>query len=212
MSESGAAWIESEVGPHPVPLREGDPDRAVATDSETVQRRVMRRLTRTLPHGISEDRGELGDPPIVDAVAHRLRQRNDLDRQAAAEDRVAVAAEEVNGDRSRLTINPGTRERQATTVAGRVQHGAVRQRQARRSHPLDVDPLGAIAPDAAYGRAGVGTYIVDITDPSKPETVSFVGVPKGSHNQTVHPSGDYLYISTSSLTPNSGPTACSTSR
>ena len=66
-------------------------------------------------------------------------------------------------------------------------------------HPLDIDPIGAVAPDASYGRAGIGTYIVDITDPTKPRTVSFVGVPKGSHNQTVHPSGDYLYNSNSQL-------------
>ena len=71
--------------------------------------------------------------------------------------------------------------------------------QPTTSHPLDVDPIGAIAPDTAYGRAGIGTYIVDITDPAKPVTVSFVGVPKGSHNQTVHPSGDYLYNSNSQL-------------
>ena len=67
------------------------------------------------------------------------------------------------------------------------------------SHPLDIDPFGAIDPTAAFGRAGVGTYIVDITDPTRPTTVSFVGVPKGSHNQTVHPSGDYLYNSNSQL-------------
>lgn len=67
------------------------------------------------------------------------------------------------------------------------------------SHPLDIDPIGAIAPDSAYGRAGIGTYIVDITDPTRPTTVSFVGVPKGSHNQTVHPSGGYLYNSNSQL-------------
>ena len=66
-------------------------------------------------------------------------------------------------------------------------------------HPLDIDPLGAIAPETAYGRPGVGTYIVDITDPTRPTTVSFVGVPKGSHNQSVHPSGNYLYNSNSQL-------------
>ena len=66
-------------------------------------------------------------------------------------------------------------------------------------HPLDLDAIGAIDPESAFGRAGVGTYIVEITDPSKPRTVSFVGVPKGSHNQTVHPSGDYLYNSNSQL-------------
>jgi hypothetical protein len=66
-------------------------------------------------------------------------------------------------------------------------------------HPLDIDPLGAIAPDSSYGRPGIGTYIADITDPTKPRTVSFVGVAKGSHNQTVHPSGEYLYNSNSQL-------------
>jgi hypothetical protein len=45
----------------------------------------------------------------------------------------------------------------------------------------------------------LGTFIVDITDPSKPKTVSFIGVPEGSHNQTIHPSGDYLYNSNSDL-------------
>ena len=65
--------------------------------------------------------------------------------------------------------------------------------------PLDIDPFGAIDPAAAFGRAGVGTYIADITNPAKPVTVSFVGVPKGSHNQTVHPSGNYLYNSNSQL-------------
>jgi hypothetical protein len=34
-----------------------------------------------------------------------------------------------------------------------------------------------------------GTFIVDITDPRHPKTVSFAEVPQGSHNQTVHPSG-----------------------
>ena len=45
------------------------------------------------------------------------------------------------------------------------------------------------------GRGKQGTFIADITTPSKPRTVSFVEVPQGSHNQTVHPSGDYLYNS-----------------
>ncbi len=44
-----------------------------------------------------------------------------------------------------------------------------------------------------------GTFIVDITKPLQPKTVSFVEVPKGSHNQTVHPGGRYLYNSNSDL-------------
>ena len=44
-----------------------------------------------------------------------------------------------------------------------------------------------------------GTFIADVTDPLHPKTVSFVEVPQGSHNQTVHPSGNYLYNSNSDL-------------
>jgi hypothetical protein len=51
----------------------------------------------------------------------------------------------------------------------------------------------------ADGTGRNGTFIADITDPLAPETVSFVHVEQGSHNQTVHPSGDYLYNSNADL-------------
>jgi hypothetical protein len=51
----------------------------------------------------------------------------------------------------------------------------------------------------AADELGPGTFIADVTDPTSPTTVSFVSFPKGSHNQTVHPSGDYLYNSNSEL-------------
>jgi hypothetical protein len=44
-----------------------------------------------------------------------------------------------------------------------------------------------------------GTFIAEVTDPTAPRTISFVDVPQGSHNQTVHPSGNYLYNSNSDL-------------
>ena len=50
-----------------------------------------------------------------------------------------------------------------------------------------------------------GTFIVDISKPSAPKTVSFVEVPKGSHNITVHPSGDWLYNSNSELMTSTSP-------
>lgn len=62
----------------------------------------------------------------------------------------------------------------------------------------DVSDL-ALDPFGDYGRAGIGTYIADITDPANPVTVSYVATAKGSHNQTVHPSGLYLYESNSEL-------------
>ncbi|MEX0836619.1 MAG: hypothetical protein WD010_11035 [Nitriliruptor sp.] len=49
------------------------------------------------------------------------------------------------------------------------------------------------------GELGPGTFIADVTDPLAPTLASFVSFPKGSHNQTVHPSGDYLYNSNSEL-------------
>jgi len=44
-----------------------------------------------------------------------------------------------------------------------------------------------------------GTFIVEITDPLAPRTVSFVGVEQGTHNHTIHPSGNHLYNSNSDL-------------
>jgi hypothetical protein len=45
----------------------------------------------------------------------------------------------------------------------------------------------------------LGTVILDVTNPAKPTSVGFAEVPEGSHNMTVHPSGDYLYNSNSDL-------------
>ncbi|MDP9405968.1 MAG: hypothetical protein M3O86_05110 [Actinomycetota bacterium] len=50
-----------------------------------------------------------------------------------------------------------------------------------------------------------GTFFADITDPLNPQTVSFVAVPQGSHNQTVHPSGNFLYVSNSDLITSTAP-------
>ncbi len=51
----------------------------------------------------------------------------------------------------------------------------------------------------ANGTGKNGTFIAEITDPLHPRTISFVDVPQGSHNMTVHPSGNYLYNSNSDL-------------
>ena len=61
----------------------------------------------------------------------------------------------------------------------------------------EAEALGFDAVDGETGRQG--TFIADITNPRKPRTVSFVEVPQGSHNQTVHPSGNYLYNSNADL-------------
>jgi hypothetical protein len=44
-----------------------------------------------------------------------------------------------------------------------------------------------------------GAYFADITDPYNPRTVGFVNIGTGSHNTTIHPSGDYLYNSANGI-------------
>jgi hypothetical protein len=44
-----------------------------------------------------------------------------------------------------------------------------------------------------------GTFLVELTNPLEPRTVSFVEVEQGSHNHSIHPSGNYLYNSNSDL-------------
>ncbi|HEX2177165.1 MAG TPA: hypothetical protein VHG70_14770 [Nocardioidaceae bacterium] len=62
------------------------------------------------------------------------------------------------------------------------------------------------ARDLGLGADAAGTVLVDLTRPTRPETVSFVPVPRGSHNMTIHPSGDYLYNSNSDLINSTTPT------
>ncbi len=56
--------------------------------------------------------------------------------------------------------------------------------------------------NGGQGKNKQGTFIVDITNPGEPTTVSFVPFAKGSHNMTVHPSTNYLYNSNSELITN----------
>lgn len=58
---------------------------------------------------------------------------------------------------------------------------------------------------ADNGRGRQGTFIVDVSNPRKPTTLSFVEIPQGSHNMTVHPSGGWLYNSNSDLLTSTSP-------
>ncbi len=74
---------------------------------------------------------------------------------------------------------------------------------------------GTVGADGAASTCGrdldlsaddAGTVIVDLTIPSKPSSLSFLDVPRGSHNMTIHPSGRYLYNSNSDLATSTEPT------
>ncbi|MGH8893361.1 MAG: LVIVD repeat-containing protein [Actinomycetes bacterium] len=62
------------------------------------------------------------------------------------------------------------------------------------------------AADLGLDETSSGTVILDLTDPTAPRSVSFAPVPRGSHNMTIHPSGDYLYNSNSDLITSTSPT------
>ena len=61
---------------------------------------------------------------------------------------------------------------------------------------LEAAALGLYTPGVTNP---AGTFVLDVTDPANPTTVSFVSVPVGSHNQTVAPGGRYLYNSNSDV-------------
>ena len=64
---------------------------------------------------------------------------------------------------------------------------------------------GGVRDDECFSQSGakpgLGVVAVDISNPAKPRAVGFVKIPKGAHNTTIHPSGKYLYVSDSELTP-----------
>jgi hypothetical protein len=57
----------------------------------------------------------------------------------------------------------------------------------------------------ANGTGRNGTFIAEITDPVAPTTISFVNYDQGSHNMTVHPSGEWIYNSNSDLITSTQP-------
>lgn len=70
------------------------------------------------------------------------------------------------------------------------------------TYTADGSPSNTFPESGCYQDMGIrtdryGTFIVDVSNPKRPTTVGFIDVPKGSHNQSVHPSGRYMYNSNS---------------
>jgi hypothetical protein len=66
---------------------------------------------------------------------------------------------------------------------------------------VDYDDKPAECFDQAGAAPTTGLLAIDIADPTKPTAVGFVPVALGVHNSTLHPSGEYVYVSDSELTP-----------
>lgn len=71
---------------------------------------------------------------------------------------------------------------------------------------LGVD--GSVKDATCFDQAGVapalGVIAIDISNPRKPRGVGFAPIQYGAHNTTLHPSGQWLYVSDSELTPKAG--------
>jgi len=67
------------------------------------------------------------------------------------------------------------------------------------------DAESKCARDLDVDAGEAGTFIVDISSPQEPQSVSFIPVERGSHNMTIHPSGKYLYNSNSDLATSTEP-------
>jgi hypothetical protein len=87
-------------------------------------------------------------------------------------------------------------ERDGRTYVGYTADGISRETKTESACYQEAKALGFEFP------TNYGTFIADITDPTAPKTVSFVAIPKGSHNHTIAPGGKYLYNSNSDLIPN----------
>jgi hypothetical protein len=86
-------------------------------------------------------------------------------------------------------------------IAPRAATGTRTEANEKRFNAACVREANALG--AQIDGSELGTFLVDLTDPRNPKTAGFLEVPKGSHNQTVHPSGEYLYNSNSDLVVNS---------
>jgi hypothetical protein len=64
---------------------------------------------------------------------------------------------------------------------------------------------GGVKDDTCFQQANakpaLGVIAIDVSNPTRPHAVGFVPIKYGAHNTTLHPSGDYLYVSDSELTP-----------
>ncbi len=64
---------------------------------------------------------------------------------------------------------------------------------------------GGVKGTDCFERLGVspalGVLAISIADPRRPTPLGFVKVPYGAHNSSLHPSGKWLYVSDSELTP-----------
>ncbi|HEX8205508.1 MAG TPA: hypothetical protein VF587_05560 [Solirubrobacteraceae bacterium] len=161
-------------------------------------------FVKNLPYDVREDLGQ------------SISYGTDLQFGVIRGNRYAFAGSELNG----LQIVDITRPRRANIVSAydcAVSQGDVQvfKRGSRTfvTYTNDYEDTVAAAESRCYqealrrgfdavdedGAAKLGTLILDVSNPSRPRTVSFVEIPTGSHNMTVHPSGDYLYNSNSDL-------------
>lgn len=113
--------------------------------------------------------------------------------------------------RGGLQIIDITRPRQPRKVATydcAISQGDIQVWKTRTRVLVSYTADGTVRAEGAASQCGrdlgleagdAGTVLVDITSPRNPRSLSFLPVPQGSHNMSLHPSGKYLYNSNSDL-------------
>jgi DNA-binding beta-propeller fold protein YncE len=66
---------------------------------------------------------------------------------------------------------------------------------------VDYDEQDAECFRQAGAAPAPGVLSIDISNPRKPRAIGFIPIGLGAHNTTLHPSGKFLYVSDSELTP-----------
>lgn len=69
---------------------------------------------------------------------------------------------------------------------------------------VDGSVKDAVCFEQARVAPALGVIAIDISNPRKPRSVGFAPIAYGAHNTTLHPSGQWLYVSDSELTPKAG--------
>ncbi len=124
----------------------------------------------------------------------------DITRPSSAKTAAVYDCPIRQGDVQIFKAADGSRRTLATYTADAGENATI----AKTGCFAEAEALG-FKPRNANGTGKQGTFIVDLTNPTRPKTVSFIEVPQGSHNQTVHPSGGWLYNSNSDLITSTSP-------
>ncbi|MBW3638794.1 MAG: hypothetical protein KY451_02930 [Actinobacteria bacterium] len=188
---------------------------AFAHETGGVDKVVMKDVLAPAAEGVGSGMSAVANVPYSDATGERSQAGSDIEFGRIGGRDYAFAGT-LRGGLQIIDISKPTRPVRVAVYDCAISQGDVQVfRQGKRV-------LATYTADGSFGAVGLasqcakdldlrdakaaGTVLLDVTDPTRPQTVGFAPVPRGSHNMTVHPSGRYLYNSNSDLLTSTMPT------